>query len=55
MKTKLKGKAKSSTERARLLYRKRREAGLCVRCGEPAARSRTGKVLTRCAKHLEEG
>lgn len=46
----------SGTERYMRLYRRRREQGLCVRCGKPVTRrnSRTGKLYRLCDKHREE-
>ncbi len=43
----------SGTERSALLYRKRREQGLCVRCGARVAKRNpiTGKLYRLCDEH----
>ncbi len=45
----------TSTERYMKLYRKRREAGLCIRCGEKVKdkNPRTGKLYRLCNHHRE--
>ena len=46
----------SGTERSALLYKKRREAGLCVRCGAKVTKRNpvTGKLYRLCDKHRTE-
>lgn len=46
----------TDTQRAasKALYERRRANGQCVRCGEPAARDRNGKVMAKCEPHLNE-
>ena len=46
-------KQRRNRERIYALYRRRRAAGQCQQCGEPAARGRGGKLLTMCRKHLD--
>ena len=45
----------SGTERYMRLYRKRREQGLCVRCGEKITKKnpKTGKLYRLCEYHRE--
>lgn len=45
----------SGTERYMRLYRKRREQGLCVRCGEKITNKnpKTGKLYRLCEYHRE--
>jgi len=45
----------SGTERYMRLYRKRREQGLCVRCGEKVTKKNpnTGKLYRLCDYHRE--
>lgn len=45
----------SGTERYMRLYKKRREQGLCVRCGEKVTQrnSNTGKLYRLCEYHRE--
>ncbi|HET6450568.1 MAG TPA: hypothetical protein VFI08_04615 [Spirochaetia bacterium] len=46
----------SGTERSALLYRKRRDAGLCVRCGTRVTRKNplTGSLYRLCDTHRKE-
>jgi len=46
----------SGTERSALLYRKRRDAGLCVRCGTRVSRRNplTGSLYRLCDTHRKE-
>ena len=46
----------SGTERSALLYRKRREQGLCVRCGARVTRKNplTGALYRLCDAHRKE-
>jgi hypothetical protein len=46
----------SGTERSAQLYRKRREMGLCVRCGAKVTKSNpvTGKLYRLCDDHRKE-
>jgi len=46
----------SGTERSALLYRKRRDAGLCVRCGTRVTRRNplTGSLYRLCDTHRKE-
>jgi hypothetical protein len=46
----------SGTERSAQLYRKRREMGLCVRCGTKVTKrnSATGKLYRLCDDHRKE-
>lgn len=45
----------SGTERYMRLYKKRREQGMCVRCGEKVTQknSRTGKLYRLCEYHRQ--
>ncbi len=45
----------SGSERYMRLYKKRREQGLCVRCGAKVTKKnqRTGKLYRLCEKHRE--
>ena len=36
----------------RRLYHSRRRDGLCVRCGQPAARTKDGAAMAKCDWHL---
>jgi hypothetical protein len=46
----------SGTERSALLYRKRRDGGLCVRCGTKVTRKNplTGTLYRLCDTHRKE-
>lgn len=46
----------SGTERSAQLYRKRRELGLCVRCGKKVTKRNpvTGKLYRLCDEHRKE-
>ncbi len=46
----------SGTERSALLYRKRRDAGMCVRCGTRVTRRNplTGSLYRLCDTHRKE-
>ncbi len=46
----------SGTERSAQLYRKRREQGLCVRCGSRVSKRNplTGKLYRLCDDHRKE-
>ena len=46
----------SGTERSAQLYRKRREMGLCVRCGKKVTKRNpvTGKLYRLCDEHRKE-
>ena len=46
----------SGTERSALLYRKRRDQGLCVRCGAKVTRKNplTGALYRLCDDHRKE-
>ena len=46
----------SGTERSAQLYRKRREQGLCVRCGKKVTKRNpvTGKLYRLCDEHRKE-
>jgi hypothetical protein len=46
----------SGTERSALLYRKRRDEGLCVRCGARVSRKNplTGTLYRLCDTHRKE-
>lgn len=46
----------SGTERSAQLYRKRREMGLCVRCGKKVTKRNpiTGKLYRLCDDHRRE-
>jgi hypothetical protein len=46
----------SGTERSAQLYRKRREQGLCVRCGTRVSKRNplTGKLYRLCDDHRKE-
>ena len=46
----------SGTERSAQLYRKRREMGLCVRCGKRVTKHNplTGKLYRLCDEHRRE-
>jgi hypothetical protein len=46
----------SGTERSALLYRKRRDGGLCVRCGAKVSRKNpsTGALYRLCDTHRKE-
>ena len=43
----------TNAERQRKHYQARRESGLCVKCGKPAAESRHGKPLSQCNDCLD--
>ncbi len=46
----------SGTERSAQLYKRRREAGLCVRCGARVTKRNpvTGKLFRLCDEHRKE-
>lgn len=46
----------SGTERSAQLYRKRREQGMCVRCGKKVTKRNpiTGKLYRLCDEHRKE-
>ena len=44
---------KKKKDLVRRLYWRRRAEGKCVRCGQPAARSRRGGRMAKCAQCLD--